>query len=138
MPGYGLTPKENVRAEKPSHLFLHSLNNEQAWTESSHGPDTAWREAVGGESQDFCPPAGGYRPVGVDRPTDTTNKARNGGARVAQSVNHPAMAQAMISRLVGSSPASGSLPTARSLEPASDPVSPSLSAPPLLMLCLCL
>ena len=43
-------------------------------------------------------------------------------------------AQVMISRFVGSSPTSGSVPTARSLEPASDSVSPSLSAPPLLML----
>ena len=32
--------------------------------------------------------------------------------------------------------ASGSVLTAESLEPASDSVSPSLSAPPLLMLCL--
>uniref|UniRef100_A0A8C8XVP5 Glutathione S-transferase P n=1 Tax=Panthera leo TaxID=9689 RepID=A0A8C8XVP5_PANLE len=45
------------------------------------------------------------------------------------------LAQVMISRLVGSSPASGSVPAARSLEPASDSVSPSLSAPPQLMLC---
>ena len=32
----------------------------------------------------------------------------------------------------------GSVPTAQSLEPASDSVSPSLSPPPLLTLCLCL
>ena len=41
-------------------------------------------------------------------------------------------------RFMGSSPASGSVLTARSLGPASDSVSPSLSAPPLLMLCLSL
>ena len=35
-----------------------------------------------------------------------------------------------------SSPASSSVLTAQNLEPASDSVSPSLSAPPLLMLCL--
>ena len=46
--------------------------------------------------------------------------------------------QVMISRSVNSSPASGSVLTAQSLEPASDSVSPSLSAPPLLMLCLSL
>ena len=34
--------------------------------------------------------------------------------------------------------ASGSVLTAQSLEPASDSVSPSLSAPPLLVLCLSL
>ena len=47
-------------------------------------------------------------------------------------------AQVMISRFVGSSPTSGSVLTAQSLEPASDSVSPSLSlsALPLLMLCL--
>ena len=39
-------------------------------------------------------------------------------------------------RSVSSSPASGSVLTARSLEPASDFGSPSLSALPLLMLCL--
>ena len=36
----------------------------------------------------------------------------------------------MISRFVGSSPASGSVLTGQSLESASDSVSPSLSAPP--------
>ena len=58
------------------------------------------------------------------------------GAWVAQSVKHPTSAQVTISRFVGSSPASGSVLTAQSLEPASDSVSPSLSAPPLLALCL--
>ena len=44
----------------------------------------------------------------------------------------------MISRFVGLSPTSGSVLTAQSLEPASDSVSPSPSAPPLLALCLSL
>ena len=57
---------------------------------------------------------------------------------MAQSVEHPTSAQVMISRLVSSSSASGSVLTAQILEPASDSVSPSLSAPPLLELCLCL
>ena len=60
------------------------------------------------------------------------------GVWVAQSVERPTSAQVMISRIVGSSPVSGSALTARSLEPASDSVSPSLSAPPLLALCLSL
>ena len=42
----------------------------------------------------------------------------------------------MISQFVGLSPALGSVLMAQSLEPASDSVSPSLSAPPPLMLCL--
>ena len=57
---------------------------------------------------------------------------------IAQSVTCLTSAQVMISQFMGSSPASGSVPTAESLEPASDSVSPSLSAPPLLMLCLSL
>ena len=55
---------------------------------------------------------------------------------MAQSVERPTSAQVMISRFVSSSPALGSVLTAWSLEPASDSVSPSLSAPPLLMLSL--
>ena len=48
---------------------------------------------------------------------------------VAQSVKHPTLAQVIISWLVGSSPALGSVLTDRSLESASDSVSPSLSLP---------
>ena len=48
------------------------------------------------------------------------------GAWVAQSVKRPTSAQVMISWFVGSGPASGSVPTARSLEPALDSVSPSV------------
>ena len=54
------------------------------------------------------------------------------GTWVAQSVERPTLAQVMISQLMSSSPASGSVLTAQSLEPASASVSPSLSAPPLL------
>ena len=49
---------------------------------------------------------------------------------MAQPVERPTSAQVMISRFVSSSPASGSVLTAQSLEPASDSVSLSLSAPP--------
>ena len=58
------------------------------------------------------------------------------GAWVAQSVKSPTSTQAMISWFMGSGPALGgaSVLTAQSLEPALDSV--SLSAPPLLMLCL--
>ena len=55
---------------------------------------------------------------------------------MARSVTCPTSAQVMISRFVGSSPMSGSVLTAQSLEPASDSVSPPLSAPPLLSLSL--
>ena len=57
---------------------------------------------------------------------------------MAQSVKRPTSAQVMISRSASSSPTSGSVLTAQSLEPASDSVSPSHSDPPLLMLCVSL
>ena len=60
------------------------------------------------------------------------------GAWVAQSVKRPTLAQVTISRLVGSSPASGSVLTALSLEPVSDSVSLCLSDIPPFMLCLSL
>ena len=58
------------------------------------------------------------------------------GAWVAQSLERPTLAQVMISGSMSSSPTSGSVLTARRLEPASDSASPSLSAPPLLVLYL--
>ena len=58
------------------------------------------------------------------------------GAWVAWSVKRPTSAQVMISRSVSSSPVSGSVLTTQSLESVSDSVSPSLSAPPLFILCL--
>ena len=61
-----------------------------------------------------------------------------GSVWVAQYIKRLTLAQVMISWLLGSSLASGSVLTAWSLEPASVSVSPSLSAPPLLALCLCL
>ena len=58
------------------------------------------------------------------------------GAWVAQSVKRPTLAQVMISWSVSSSPASGSVLLAQSLEPVSDSVSPSLSDPSPFMLSL--
>ena len=54
---------------------------------------------------------------------------------MAQSVEHPTSAQVTISWFVSSSPASGSVLTAQSLEPALGAVSPSLSDSPLLTFC---
>ena len=59
-----------------------------------------------------------------------------GGAWVAQSVKRPTSAQVMISQSVSSSPASGSVLTAQSLEPISDSVSPSLWPSPVHALSL--
>ena len=60
------------------------------------------------------------------------------GVPGVQSIKRLTLAQVVISRFVGLSPAWDSVLTAQSLEPVSDSVSPSLSAPPLLMLCLSL
>ena len=60
------------------------------------------------------------------------------GIWVAQLVEHPTSAQVMISPLVSSSPALGSVLTAQSLEPALDSVSPFFSAFPVLTLSLSL
>ena len=60
------------------------------------------------------------------------------GAWVVQSVKRPTLAQVMISWFLSSSPMSGSVLTAQKLEPASDSVPPSLSAPPPLALSLTL
>ena len=54
-------------------------------------------------------------------------KKNRQGTWVAQSVERPTSAQVMASWLVSSSPMLGSVPTARSLEPALDSVSLSLS-----------
>ena len=58
------------------------------------------------------------------------------GTWVAQSVKPLTSAQVTISRSVSSSPASGSVLTAQSLEPVLDSVSPSFSDPPPFMLSL--
>ena len=55
---------------------------------------------------------------------------------MAQSVERLTSAQVVISQFVSSSPTSGSVLRAWNLEPDLDSVSPPLSAPPLLMLCL--
>ena len=60
----------------------------------------------------------------------------NRGPWVARLVKHPTSAQVMLLQLVSSSPVSGSVLTAQSLEPALDSMSPSLSAFLPLMLCL--
>ena len=49
---------------------------------------------------------------------------------MAQLVEHVTSAQVVTSQLMSSSPTSGSVLTAQSLEPALDSVSPSLSLPP--------
>ena len=74
----------------------------------------------------------------LDKRIISTSKLYSRGPWVAQSVKGLTSAQVVISQSVSSSPASGSVRTARSLEPASDSVSPSLFVPPLLALSLSL
>ena len=59
-------------------------------------------------------------------------KNESWGAWVARSVERPTSGQVMLSRFIGSRPTSGFVLTAQRLEPASDSMSPSLSAPSLL------
>ena len=68
-----------------------------------------------------------YSKAGVLETTKLLRTNELGGAWVAQLVERPTSAQVMILQPVSSSPASGSVPTARSLEPASDSGSPFLS-----------
>ena len=74
----------------------------------------------------------------LDSEWERYKKSKGRGAWVAQSVKCLTLAQVMISRSVSSSPASGSVLTAQSLEPVSDSVSPSLSDPPPIHACLSL
>ena len=57
---------------------------------------------------------------------------------MAQLVKHPTSAQVMILWVVSLTPVADSVLTVQSLEPASDSMSHSFSAPPLLMLSLSL
>ena len=69
-----------------------------------------------------------------------TSRSDSGGTWVTQSVERPTLAQVMISQFMDSSPASASVLTARSPEPASDSVSlcPSLPLSPTCTLSLSL
>ena len=77
------------------------------------------------------------RDLFIENYTEQNWKRKLRGAWVAQSVKHPTSAQVMILWFMSSSPASGSVLTARSLDPALESVTPRLSlSPPQLMLCL--
>ena len=69
-------------------------------------------------------------------PPERSIRNQWGGHLGGSVVRRPTLAQVMFSQLVGSSPALGSVLTARSLEPALASGSPSLSAPFPLMVCL--
>ena len=76
-------------------------------------------------------------PEALQEPTQSHHvRTKDTGRPVAQSVKRQTLAQVMISRFMSLSTSAGSVLTGRSLEPALDSVSPSLSAPPLLTLCL--
>ena len=77
-----------------------------------------------------------HLPIAVHFTIKAFKNALSWGAWVAQSVKYLTAAQVKISWFLSSSPVSGSVLTAPSLERASDSVSPSLSAPPLLGLTL--
>ena len=70
-----------------------------------------------------------FRPV---HPMRASEIACFMGVWAAQSIKRPTLAPVMISQFRRSSPVSGPVLTAQSLEPALHSVSPLLSAPPLL------
>ena len=86
----------------------------------------------------LCPPLSLLLPGLHSVPVSLSKRNKHWGAWGAQSVTRLTSAQVVISRSVSLSPVSGSVRTARSLEPASDSVSPSLFVPPLLVLSLSL
>ena len=97
----------------------------------NYGRHSALRYKVVSASDDFAQPEANVRvrstfKVGEAKLQVRCVKRVFGGAWVAQWVKRPTSAQVMISRSAGSSPASGSVLTAQSLEPVSDSVSPSL------------
>ena len=71
-----------------------------------------------------------HRPLTVPAPGVGVKNTSGQGPWVAQPDEHPNLAQVIISQFVSSSPTLGSMLMAQSLEPTSDSVSPSLSAPP--------
>ena len=83
-----------------------------------------------------------FRDTGVNTGTElkisSVELSMMRSAWVARWLQRPTSAQVAISLSVSSSPASGSVLTAQSLEPVSDSVSLSLSDPPPFMLCLSL
>ena len=114
--GFYLIGAIEQNSEKTRHSFPITEEHVPGVTHSAVTRDTCWFRA---ELPDMA-----YKSTG---PRD---------AWVAQLVEYPTSAQVVISQSVSSSPASGSVLTAQSLEPASHSVSPSLSAPPPLTLCL--
>ena len=107
--------------------------------QSARSSSQAWLQLRGTKAQGwFLAPREGPSTQQPTQPPVKPKVKENRGAWVAQSVECPTSAQIMISHSVSLSPVLGSVLTAQSLEPASDSVSPSLSAPPLLMLCLLL
>ena len=105
-----LTSGEDVRHSSRNSLVLPSVNKMAT-------RDLQWLLSV-------IPVMGSIHPL---------NSVDSMGTWVAQSVKCLTSAQVLISWSVSSSPASGSVLTAQSLEPVSDSVSPSLS----LSLSLC-
>ena len=71
-------------------------------------------------------------------PSGGSRRPKHHASRAPGWVGRLTSAQVMTSRLLSSSPVSGSVLTAQNLEPALDSVSPSLSAPTPFALCLSL
>ena len=82
------------------------------------------------EGGDVIVPAHCFTPPKAKEGSEDKRSPLTRGAWVARWVKRRTLAQVTISQFVGSSPALGSVRTARSLEPASDSMSPSLCPSP--------
>ena len=138
LPPYPLQAGTFPEDGRPSHrgwecCSTRSYNPAPAWEALEMSWAGAWlwgwdqgtREALSGGTQrlpDIQP--GKCADVGINRGVHCR------GACVALSVERLTSPRVMISRLMSLSPMSGFVLTAQSLKPASDSVSPSLSAPP--------
>ena len=133
-------------SSKKAHFLLPSLKLDQNLCQelvpgqlwiccgASLSPSVRWGLRGLGLHQWFSPSGMGMRDGGIGGAM--YSNTWEWGACVTQLIKCPT--QVMMLQFLSLSPASGSVLTAQRLEPASDFVSPSLSAPPLLTLCLSL
>ena len=89
------------------------------------GPALTWGPASNRDQDSSLPGLQETTMTGGSKP-NSNQEGKRPGHLGGSSVKHPTSTQVMISQFVGSSPVSGSVLTARSLEPTSDSVSLSL------------
>ena len=132
------TPDKDITRKEESHGPASLMNADaKTFNRTSANEVQPYTKAVARHEQvGFIPGMRGW--LDIPKSVHVMHHINKTCAWVAQSVKPPTSAQVTISRFMGSSPVSGSVLPAQSLEPASDSVSPSLSAPSPLILSLSL